>query len=240
MNIAVFGAKGRVGKRVAALAETDGYTVLKIDSDNADGIFDENVDAAVDFSLPSATLQVAKFCRNHNCPLVTGVTGRNEEETRIITELGRTVPVVVSENFSQGIAALRKAAKYLKSLLPQWDCEIIEIHRAKKTDCPSGTALALAKDLCGKEEYVLHGRNVERGKETAAVHSLRCGTVFGTHTVFLAGEGETITITHNAENVDIFARGALDEAYKLINEQKSRRTANGTDFNPSEKEPRGN
>jgi 4-hydroxy-tetrahydrodipicolinate reductase len=39
--------------------------------------------------------------------------------------------------------------------------------------------------------------------------SLRGGSVVGSHTVTLAGDGETIELTHRAEDRTIFARGAL-------------------------------
>ena len=60
MNIAVFGAKGRVGSAVVRLAK--GHNVWQIDDGFEQNIL-QNVDVAIDFSLPSATQRVVDFCQ---------------------------------------------------------------------------------------------------------------------------------------------------------------------------------
>ena len=42
--------------------------------------------------------------------------------------------------------------------------------------------------------------------------TLRGGSVVGEHSVFLAGPGERITLSHHAEDRSIFARGAVKAA----------------------------
>ena len=42
--------------------------------------------------------------------------------------------------------------------------------------------------------------------------TLRGGSVVGEHSVFLAGTGERITLSHHAEDRSIFARGAVKAA----------------------------
>ncbi|MBO5867050.1 MAG: hypothetical protein J6Q55_03265, partial [Clostridia bacterium] len=105
MNIAVFGAKGRVGSAVVRLAK--GHEVWQIDKD-----FEQNplqkVDVAVDFSLPCATGKVVDFCKRHHCALVTGVTGRNADEQALIDQLSQEVTVVAKDNFSQGVSLLEQ------------------------------------------------------------------------------------------------------------------------------------
>jgi len=53
---------------------------------------------------------------------------------------------------------------------------------------------------------------------------LRGGTVAGEHSVILAGEQERITLSHNAENRMIFARGAVKAAEWLIGRTPDRYT----------------
>ena len=80
MNIAVFGAKGRVGSKVVEIAVKRGHKVWEIDESYQNNPLDR-VDGVIDFSVAAATEQVCEFCLKHNCPLVTGVRGRTEKAT---------------------------------------------------------------------------------------------------------------------------------------------------------------
>lgn len=73
-----------------------------------------------------------------------------------------------------------------------------------KADCPSGTAKLLACDI------------MQNGTRIVRVHSLRCGSNFGKHQVVFATDGESITVTHQAENVEIFALGAVHKAEEML------------------------
>lgn len=205
MNIAVFGAKGRVGSAVVRLASN--HNVWQIDKDFCENPL-EIVDVVIDFSLPDATNQVVEFCKMHHCPLVTGVTGRNADEQRLIDELGNHVTVVERDNFSKGISLLAGICQYVSQNC-NWDCEIVETHHARKKDSPSGTAKTLAGKIAKARGEFCH----------VAIHSLRLGSNFGKHQVVFATQGESLTITHQAENVDIFAKGALDIALKIANDK---------------------
>ena len=232
MVIAVFGANGRVGKQTVKAATERGHCVYGIDADGAylyqakahsqcadnaapikaiktdDGLVDTEIDAVIDYSTASATQQVCEFCLKHRCALVSGVTGRNDEQTQLVKQLSASVPVVCKANFSTGIAALTEICRQLALMLPDWDCEIVEIHRREKTDAPSGTAKQLAATLAQRKSFT-----------QTAVHSLRAGSNFGCHCVVLASKGESLTLTHQAENVDIFAYGAVKQAEKTVAER---------------------
>ena len=201
MNIALFGAKGRVGSAVVRLAK--GHNLWQIDKDWSVNPL-EKVDVAIDFALPCATEQVVDFCKAHHCPLVTGVTGRNSSQLQLIEELSEMVRVVAKDNFSQGIKLLNDICMYLCCSY-NWDTEIVEIHHKNKIDTPSGTAKMLASTIAqSKGEF---------GKVT--VHSLRVGSNFGGHVVVFGTSGESLTITHQAESVDVFAKGALECAVQI-------------------------
>ena len=217
MVIAVFGAKGRVGARVSALAKERGHTVWELDKktgarrnekefvsdekihkNEKSETINENVDVVIDFSVAEATKEVCEFCKAHRCPLVTGTTGRTPEQQTMIEDLKKVVKVTEKANFSKGYQLMEKICQLLAPL--NWDCDVVETHRKGKADCPSGTAKQLYKKL-------LMG-----GTRTVCVHSLRSGSNFGRHEIVFGTNGESITIVHQAENVDIFARGALEEA----------------------------
>ena len=206
MKIAVFGANGRVGSKVCEIAKSRGHQVIAIDKDtevpkNCD------VDVVIDFSTPEATESVCDFCCKHHCPLVSGVTGRNKEQKEILEETGRSVTVKESANFSVGMQQMYALCQTLAKL--GWDTEIVETHRKGKLDSPSGTAKQLACEI------------TQNGTRKVTIHSLRAGSNFGTHEVIFATEGESLTLTHRAENVQIFALGAIKCAEELIDGQNN-------------------
>ena len=204
MNVAVFGAKGRMGSKVVQIAEGRGHSVWQIDK-----CWEQNplnsVDAVIDFSTADATDTVCQFCKTHNATLVSGVTGRNDTQEQIIDELATMLPVVCKANFSEGVTVLCEIVEAVAKKLGDWDCEIVEVHHRNKIDSPSGTGKKLA-GVIGKE----------RSFKKVTIHSLRSGSNVGNHTVIFATNGETLTLSHQAESRDVFARGAVLEAERII------------------------
>ena len=105
-------------------------------------------------------------------------------------------------------------------MLPGWDIEIEETHHKKKVDAPSGTAKMLieAADPEGACSLVYGREGIlgERPAREIGVHSLRGGTVAGTHEVHFFGTDEELVLTHRAQSRQIFAEGALAAAEKLL------------------------
>ena len=204
MNFAVFGARGRMGQKVVEIAKKRGHNVWQIDKDWEENPL-ESVDAVIDFGVSEATEQVCAFCASHNCALVSGVTGRDEKQLKAVEELSSVVPVVCTANFSEGVNMLYELVEAVAKKLNDWDCEIVEIHHRNKKDCPSGTAKHLAGVIAKQGSF-----------KKVTVHALRAGSNSGKHTVIFASDGESLTLTHQAENRDIFAHGAVLEAEKLV------------------------
>lgn len=211
-----------MGKSVCKLAKERGHSVWEIDKDTKrasekDGATGASkiqfyahksnsssgqVDVAIDFSTAEATQEVCEFCKAHRCALVSGTTGRDAEQQQCLEELKKHTQVCEKANFSKGIDMTEKICKMLAPL--NWDCDIVETHRKAKADRPSGTAKQLYKTL------------LLNGTRTVCVHSLRSGSNFGRHEIVFGTNGESLTIIHQAENVDVFARGALDVAEDLV------------------------
>ena len=64
-----------------------------------------------------------------------------------------------------------------------------------------------------------HGREGIVGERTTSeigLHAVRGGDIVGEHTVYFAGPGERIELTHRASSRDTFAKGALRAATWLI------------------------
>ena len=101
-----------------------------------------------------------------------------------------------------------------------------------KVDAPSGTALLLG-EAAAAGRYIDLTDNSERGRDgitgarkegAIGFASLRGGTVAGDHSVILAGNEESITLSHRAENRMIFARGAMKAAIWLMQQKPGRYT----------------
>jgi 4-hydroxy-tetrahydrodipicolinate reductase len=131
--------------------------------------------------------------------------------------------VLWAANFSLGVAMLLRCARRVANALPEWDCDIVEMHHARKQDAPSGTALLLGRavaeghgvELDDKAVYARHGQVGPRKPGEIGFAALRGGDVVGEHTVIFNAGGERLELTHRATSRDIFARGALAAAIWL-------------------------
>lgn len=205
MNLVVFGAKGRVGKKVADIAAKRGHDVWQIDKNYSENPLDK-VDVVIGFATAESAGDVADFCLEHNCPLVLGTTGLNQEQQALVDKLAKRVTVVQKANFAIGVDMLYRLCDIVSRNL-KWDCAVVETHRRGKKDAPSGTAKGLASVIS----------NNLGSFSSVEAHSLRLGDNVGRHEVTFATDGESLTITHQANSIDIFALGAIKEAEKLAN-----------------------
>ena len=185
-------------------------------------------DVIVDFTYHTASLEHLRIASKYDKPIVVGTTGFTPEEMAEIKSMGDKVKCVLSPNMSVGVNLLFKIVPQIARVLGEdYDIEILEMHHRMKKDAPSGTAMKLAsliaetmnRDL---EKVGIYGRKGivgERKSEEIGVLALRGGDVVGEHTIYFAGLGERIEITHSASSRETFARGAL-RAVKWIVTQK--------------------
>lgn len=159
-------------------------------------------DVAIDFSLPEAFDGILALCVERGAALVSGTTGLDNVQRAALQAAAQRVPVLWASNFSLGVAVLHDLVERAARALPDWDCDIVEAHHARKLDAPSGTALTL-------------GEVAEQGGATPRYASLRAGDIVGEHTVQFTTLGERIELVHRATSRDVFARGALHAAVKL-------------------------
>ncbi|MCI4567049.1 4-hydroxy-tetrahydrodipicolinate reductase [Lysobacter sp. CFH 32150] len=160
-------------------------------------------DVAIDFSLPEGFDGILALCVERGVALVSGTTGLSDAQRLALEAAAARIPVLWASNFSLGVAVLTELVERVARALPGWDCDIVEAHHTQKQDAPSGTALSL-------------GAAVEQSGAKPHYASLRAGDIVGEHTVQFTGMGERIELVHRATNRDIFARGALHAAARLI------------------------
>ena len=189
---------------------------VTVESYAADTIFD--FDVVIDFSVPEATLRLAKACQTHSKAMVIGTTGFDSSQLARLKEISRDIPSFLSPNMSLGVNLVFKLIEVAANALGnEVDYEIQEAHHSQKIDSPSGTAVKLGEILARTlsrdlEEVSVYGRKGivgERKEKEIGFSAVRGGDIVGDHTVFFIGEGERIEITHRAQSRTNFVRGAL-------------------------------
>jgi 4-hydroxy-tetrahydrodipicolinate reductase len=241
-KIAITGAGGRMGKRIAALAieseafdlvaamETAGHEALGHDVGELAGVgtfgvkvtekLDVDADVVIDFSLPEGTVCWLDVCRQKNVAMVVGTTGLTGSQQAALADAASQIAIVHSANMSVGVNVLLKiVAEVARALGEDYDIEVSETHHRFKKDAPSGTAIALAKSICaatgkdyGEAAVLGRGGHCPRNVGEIGMHALRVGDTVGEHTVHFGNLGETITVGHSAHTRDTFVRGALRAA----------------------------
>jgi len=243
LKIGVCGAAGRMGSRIIALAQNNPELCvvagverkelqkncpnnIKL-SDNLSDVV-ELCDIIIDFTAPDVTLKNVALAKEKNKPIVIGTTGFDAQKLQIIANASKGIPVLLSPNMSLGVNLLFKLSAIAAKALKGYDIEIVELHHNQKKDAPSGTAaklaeimaLALDRDIAKVGVYGREGIVGARTKEEIGVMAVRAGDIVGEHTVYLAGTGERIELTHRAYSRDILASGALTAA-KWLSKQSS-------------------
>ena len=246
MRLVVAGAAGRMGRAlVQVIDETVGATLVgaieragspaigqdagllagcgkagvEITADALSAI--AAADGLLDFTTPQTTVALATLAAQARIVHITGTTGLQPQDFARLEAAARHAVVVQSGNMSLGInllaALVERAAR---TLGPDFDIEIVEMHHRAKVDAPSGTALLLgaaaakgrAVDLESKSVRSRDGHTGARPEGAIGFAALRGGSVVGDHRVIFAGAGERLELAHVAEDRSIFARGAVKAA----------------------------
>jgi 4-hydroxy-tetrahydrodipicolinate reductase len=177
-------------------------------------------DAVIDFTVPAVSVELAALAAQARIVHVCGTTGFAAPEDVRLEAAARHAVLIRSGNMSLGVNVLAGLVRQAARALPDFDIEIVEMHHRQKADAPSGTALLLAEaaaeargaPLSGLRAPPRDGRQGPRKKGSIGMAAVRGGTIVGEHAVLLAGEGESLVLTHRAGDRAIFAEGALAAA----------------------------
>lgn len=233
-KIGIIGSKGRMGLALQqAIGEAGLVFAGGVDAGGDPAVAARQAQALVDFSAPDALEANLKAAGDAGIPILIGTTGLTDAHQAMIDVAAQQIPVLQTGNTSLGVNMLAHLVREAAARLgPDWDIEIVEMHHRHKVDAPSGTALLLGEaaaagrgiSLSGNTESGRDGHTGVRKEGAIGFAALRGGTVAGDHSVILAGKEERITLSHNAENRMIFARGAAKGAAWLIGKEPGRYT----------------
>jgi len=232
INVAVLGARGRMGSEVVKAVEaTEGLAlVAALDlGDSLDQLKDSAVNVVVDFTTPDSVMSNLEFLINNGINVVVGTTGFDDAKLAIVKgwlAQNPSVGVLVAPNFAIGAVLMmefaEKAARYFES------AEIIELHHPAKVDAPSGTAARTAElmsaarkeaGLSAMPDATTTALDGARGALVGGipVHSVRARGLVAHQEVLFGGLGETLTIRHDSIDRAGFMPGVILGVRKIVN-----------------------
>lgn len=228
LNIILSGACGRMGREIAAICEDHQVRIVagvdvKGEAYSAFPVFpsfdlcqlSEKADVLVDFTRAETLNSVLNYAIAQRIPLVLAATGYQQADLEMIRQAAQDIPIFRSANMSLGVHVLKLLSRQAAHLLREFDIEIVEKHHNQKLDAPSGTAEMLYEAVANPQSepiYGRHDRTQRRDKNEIGLLSVRGGTVTGEHEVGFYGQGETVLLSHSAQNRSIFAHGAMRAA----------------------------
>lgn len=237
IQLGIYGAAGRMGQRVVALAAQDpafrlsaayeSPTSPRLGKDAGEvagigpvgvaiaGEITQHPEVIIDFSIPEGTVELAKVCEERRIPLVVATTGLSPAQRAVISSAAQSTPILMAPSMSFAVNLAMKlvadAGHVLKQHSSGVDVEIIERHHRFKEDAPSGTALKFGQivaDAMGQDQHV-HGREGRIGQ--------RPRNEIGYHALRTGDNvGEhTIVFGMIGETLEITVRGQSRDSYAL-------------------------
>ena len=232
INVAVLGARGRMGSEVVKAVEAAEGLALVAALDLGDSLEQLKGSAAhvvVDFTTPDSVMANLEFLIDNGMNVVVGTTGF--DDAKLATVKGwlaqnPSVGVLIAPNFAIGAVLMMefaaKAARYFES------AEIIELHHPAKVDAPSGTAARTAElmsaarkeaGLGAMPDATITALDGARGALVGGipVHSVRARGLVAHQEVLFGGLGETLTIRHDSIDRAGFMPGVILGVRKIVN-----------------------
>lgn len=231
IRIAIAGALGRMGKVLTAAVEADPGLTLVARFDRPDAVGEGLVtveqalaacDVVIDFTLPAASVVLARQAAAAGVRMVVGPTGFTDDQIAAIRAAAETAAIVRAGNFSLGLNILMGFVAQAARALPAdaYDIEVFEAHHRHKVDAPSGAALMLGEAAArGRgvrlDDVARRARDGITGARPAGeigFSVLRGGGIVGDHSVTFAADEEILTLSHSGRDRALFARGAIAAA----------------------------
>jgi 4-hydroxy-tetrahydrodipicolinate reductase len=186
VRVALFGRGGKVGSVLAPALEQAGHELVELGE----------AEAMVDFTAPEAVEANVRASLEAGVPCVVGTTGWDPDAMGALAA-ERGLAVFVAPNFAIGAVLMMRLAAEAGRYLPR--AEIVELHNEAKKDAPSGTARATAESLPGDP----------------AIHSVRLPGLVAHQEVLFGGDGQLLTIRHDAYSREAYVPGVLLALEKL-------------------------
>jgi 4-hydroxy-tetrahydrodipicolinate reductase len=179
VKLVLYGRGGKVGSVLAPALEAAAHELVDL----------ADAEAMVDFTTPDAVVGNVRAALERGIPCVVGTTGWEPSGLGPLAD-ERGVPLFVAPNFALGAVLMMRFAEQAARYLPR--AEIIELHGEAKKDAPSGTAKATADRIGG-----------------ATIHSVRLPGLVAHQEVLFGGDGQLLSIRHDAFSREAYVPGVL-------------------------------
>ncbi|HUK95292.1 MAG TPA: dihydrodipicolinate reductase C-terminal domain-containing protein [Gaiellaceae bacterium] len=180
MKVTLFGRGGKVGSVLAPALEAAGHEHVEL----------SDAEAMVDFTAPDVVESNVHAALELGVPCIVGTTGWDPGPSGALAA-ERGLQLLVVPNFAVGAVLMMRLAAEAARFLPR--AEIVELHGEAKKDAPSGTAKATADLLPGDPP----------------IHSVRLPGLVAHQEVLLGGDGQLLTIRHDAYSREAYVPGVL-------------------------------
>jgi 4-hydroxy-tetrahydrodipicolinate reductase len=185
VKVRLNGRGGQVGSVLAPALEAAGHELVELG----------DAEAMVDFTAPDAVEGNVRAALEAGVPVVVGTSGWNPEAFDEAAK-ERGLQLFYAPNFAIGAVLMMQLAAEAARFLPR--AEVVELHAETKRDAPSGTAKATAERIGG-----------------AAIHSVRLPGLVAHQEVLFGGDGQLLTIRHDAFSREAYVPGVLLALEKL-------------------------
>jgi 4-hydroxy-tetrahydrodipicolinate reductase len=209
-RVVVAGASGRTGAPVAAgIAAAEDLDLVARVAPSLQGagsgcygslveaLAEVPADVLVDLTLPALGEAHALAALASGLAVVMGTTGLDAAGRERLDAAAHAagLPAFYAPNFSLGAVLAMQFAEQAAALFTH--VEIVELHSHHKLDAPSGTAAATAERI-----RAVTGHEVP-------IHSVRLPGLVAHQETLLGGEGQLLTIRHDATSREAFVPGVL-------------------------------
>ncbi|MBC7327376.1 4-hydroxy-tetrahydrodipicolinate reductase [bacterium] len=207
-----------IGKDAGELAGI-GKTGILIEEDLLSAIKNTSPDVMVDFTQPSVVKGNMKIAMENGVVPVVGTTGLKYEDIEEIKDLAKKTGVgaFIAPNFSLGANLMMHIAKQVARFLQA--VEIIELHHEKKLDAPSGTAIRTAQllsEVIGDSQTPDSQPSRGDTRWGIRIHSVRLPGLVAHQEIIFGGQGETLTIRHDAPSRECYMPGVKTAIRKAV------------------------
>jgi 4-hydroxy-tetrahydrodipicolinate reductase len=179
VKVAFNGKGGKVGSALTPALQRAGHELVAL----------EDAEVMVDFTVPEAVVDHVTRALDAGVPCIVGTTGWDPAAVDAPAR-DKGLPVLYAPNFAIGAVLMMRLAQEAARYLPR--AEIVELHAETKKDAPSGTAKATAERLGG-----------------ASIHSVRLPGLVAHQEVLFGGDGQLLTIRHDAFSREAYVPGVL-------------------------------
>jgi 4-hydroxy-tetrahydrodipicolinate reductase len=185
VKLVLNGRSGKVGSVLAPALETAGHELVELG----------DAEAMVDFTAPEVVEAHVEAALEAGVPAVVGTTGWDPQAFDGLAR-ERGLQLFYAPNFAIGAVLMMRLAGEAARFLPR--AEVVELHAETKKDAPSGTAKATAERIGGAE-----------------IHSVRLPGLVAHQEVLFGGDGQLLTIRHDAFSREAYVPGVLLALEKL-------------------------